>query len=117
MKTPENIRRYERTKTDFPAVLTWPDPSGQSRSVDARSLNLSKSGLLVICGEAITPGTLVYVQGTKYSILGQAYVRRCSAHNAGYALGLEFTGETSSTIRVSTAKRLDYYELLQISRN
>lgn len=110
-------RREQRRFTNVMFAIVWQDPRGKTRSVRARGINLSKSGMRVDSAEEIPPGTPVCLQAERHNLTGRATVRNCLRRGSNFVVGLEFTEETQRAVRVPLLDTIDYYEALQVSPN
>lgn len=110
-------RREQRRFTNAMFSVVWHDARGQSRSIRARGLNVSKSGMRIESVEELAPGAPVSVQAEHHELSGRATVRNCTRRGSGYVIGLEFSEETKRTVRLPLVDAVDYYEVLQVSQN
>jgi hypothetical protein len=86
-------------------------------SAQAEGVDLSDSGISLKSSVELLPGLAVFIQGQDGHPKGYGVVRHCTAHDAGFVIGLEYNEETRKTIKPPASGAIDYYELLQISPN
>jgi len=110
-------RKEQRRFTNAMIAVAWQDERSQSRSIRARGLNVSKSGMRVESNEEIHLGALVSVQAERHELSGRATVRNCTRRGSAYVVGLEFSEETKRTLRLPLVDAIDFYEVLQVSQN
>jgi curved DNA-binding protein len=110
-------RKEQRRFTNAMLAVTWQDTRGQSRSIRARGLNVSKSGMRIEASEELRPGAPVSLRAERHELSGQATVRNCMQRGSAYLVGLEFSEETKRTLRLPLVDAIDYYEVLQVSPN
>ena len=110
-------RREQRRFTNAMFAVVWEDGHGQTKSMRARGLNVSKSGMRVESSEELAPGAVVNLQAERHDLTGRATVRNCARRGSGFVVGLEFSEETKRTLRLPLMDAIDYYEVLQVSRN
>ena len=110
-------RRTLRQLFDCALEISWQDGNGDKRTMAARAIDVSNTGIRVESGEAIALQTDVHVRADRYGLTGETSVRHCSRRGSKYLLGLEFNGETGAGAAEDTEAFVDYYELLQISPN
>lgn len=110
-------RKEPRRFTNAMFAVVWQDARGQSRSIRARGLNISKSGMRIESAEQIDPGAHVTVQAERHQLSGRAFVRNCTRRGSNFLIGLEFSEETKGTVRLPLVDAIDYYEVLQVSQN
>jgi hypothetical protein len=78
-------RRDVRFPADVAAAITVP-----LGTLEGRSLNLSRGGASLLLPEPVTCGTLVLIRFPMIDRSAFAHVRRCSAHEDKYEVGLQF---------------------------
>jgi hypothetical protein len=110
-------RKEPRRFTNAMFAVVWQDARGQSRSIRARGLNVSKSGMRIESAEQLDPGAPVSVQAERHQLSGKAFVRNCTRRGSNFLIGLEFSEETKRTVRLPLVDAIDYYEVLQVSQN
>ncbi|MFN7993890.1 MAG: DnaJ domain-containing protein [Bryobacteraceae bacterium] len=110
-------RREQRRHTNAMFALTWQDAKGKSRTLRARGLNVSKSGMRVETSEEFKPGDEISLRGERHDLSGKATVRNCARRGSYFVIGVEFAEETKNTITLPLADAVDYYEVLQVSPN
>lgn len=77
-------------------VISW-QSQGFTKSQRVQGINVSDSGVQVMCAEPMEVRSIVYLKSPAYESLGNASVRFCRRTGMKYQVGLEF----------STAKQLD----------
>jgi hypothetical protein len=110
-------RKEQRRFTNAMFALTWRDARGQNRSIRARGLNVSKSGMRLESAEELDPGVPVSLRAERHELNGRATVRNCAQRGSAYLVGLEFSEETKQTLRLPLVDAVDFYEVLQVSQN
>ncbi len=113
---PDN-RKEQRRFTNAMFAVAWQDARGQSRSIRARGLNVSKSGMRIESSEELHPGAPVSLQAERHELSGKAFVRNCTRRGSDFVIGLEFSEETKRTVKLPLVDAIDYYEVLQVSQN
>jgi hypothetical protein len=109
-------RRKQRHIFDCALEISWRGSDGSSRSVNARSIDLSDSGICVESSVPIELLTDVHLRAERYGLTGSAVVSRSTRRGSKYILGLEFKSEAADDAGEAELF-VDYYELLQISPN
>jgi DnaJ domain/PilZ domain len=110
-------RREPRRFTNVMFTIAWKDARGQTRSLRARGVNVSKCGMRVEANQEIKPGAAICIQAERHNLTGTATVRNCVQRGGAYILGLEFSEETRRIVRLPLLDSLDFYEVLQVSPN
>jgi hypothetical protein len=110
-----NMRQEPRYPAKEPYSICWQDQNGLTRSVQARGMDLSRSGVGFRCAAELPVGTTVFVQAAGGSPAGYGTVRHCVFTGADYTIGLEFQEETKGAFSSHIDDGTDYYEFLQIS--
>ena len=110
-------RKEQRRFTNAMFAVVWQDAHGQSHSIRARGLNVSKSGLRIECAEEPNPGALVSLRAERHELSGKATVHNCMRRGSAYVVGLEFSEDTKRSLRLPLVDAVDYYEVLQVSQN
>jgi hypothetical protein len=110
-------RREQRRFTNAMFAISWQDARGQSRSLRARGMNVSKSGIRIESTEQLDAGASVSLQAERHELTGRATVRNCTRRGSNFVIGLEFSEETKRTVRLPLVDAIDYYEVLQVSQN
>lgn len=110
-------RKEQRRFTNAVIAVAWQDQRGQSRSVRARGLNVSKSGMRIESSEELPLDALVSLQAERHELNGKATVRNCTRRGSAYVVGLEFSEETKRSLRLPLVDAIDFYEVLQVSQN
>jgi hypothetical protein len=113
----QDKRREQRRFTNAMFDVSFQDNHGQTKSLRARGLNLSKSGMRIESAEELTLGAPVSLQAERHNLNGKATVRNCARRGTGFVIGLEFAEETKQTVELPLVDAVDYYEVLQVSRN
>jgi curved DNA-binding protein len=113
-----NMRREPRNPSKKTYSISWPDESGLTHSAEVQGLDVSQSGVEILCSVEVRPGTSVYIQAQGGHPTGYSVVRHCTRRKDSYIIGLELdevakkTGEGPPTHGAT-----DHYEFLQISPN
>jgi hypothetical protein len=110
-------RKEQRRFTNAMFAVAWQDIRGQQRTIRARGLNVSKSGMRIESCEEIHPGAPVTLRAERHELSATGLVRNCTQRGSGYVVGLEFSEETKRTLRLPLVDAVDYYEVLQVSQN
>ncbi|MGA2132335.1 MAG: DnaJ domain-containing protein [Bryobacteraceae bacterium] len=110
-------RRDQRRFTNAMFAISWQDARGQNRSVRARGMNVSKSGIRIESTEELDAGSTVNLQAERHDLAGRATVRNCTRRGSNFVIGLEFSEETKRMVRLPMVDSIDYYEVLQVSQN
>jgi hypothetical protein len=79
-------RLHARSSIERKVRLCWIDGQG-NRVLDARTIDISRFGMLVETEKAIPSGTLVSVH-TNATLIGRACVRHCTPKGSKYRIGL-----------------------------
>ena len=112
----ENKTRCQtRVSTEFTILLKWVDECGARNQVEARGVDVSKSGARVMVREPIQTGTAIRVDAPKFNVSGAGTVRYCTRKGNLYSIGIQFSAEAASSVYVPPPPLPDYYEVLQIS--
>jgi hypothetical protein len=110
-------RSDQRRFTNVMFAVAWQDAGGRTKTARVRGVNVSKSGVRVEASEEIKPGATVTLQAERHALTGEATVRHCSRCGSGYVIGLEFSEQTKRSVQLPLGDAIDYYEVLQVSRN
>jgi len=111
-----NMRRDQRRIAQGKYSICWRDENGLSNSAEAQGVDLSNSGIRVMCTEEIAPGKEVFIEAPDGPPSGYGIVRHCTRLDGGYCFGIEFHDDAKGTVTSSpAASSIDYYEFLQIS--
>ena len=110
-----NNRREPRKNTSAAYSISWPDQAGHMKSVEVQSLDLSNSGIGIICAVELPLGTSVYLESKNGPVRGHFTVRHCMPKDSSYCIGLELDKSAVTTNPTASGADFDYYEFLQIS--
>lgn len=110
-----NHRRESRRASKARYSLCWRDPSGETRSAEVESHDLSPSGLRVNSPLTLEPGLTVFFECKESNLSGYCTVRYSNSSGDTYSIGLEFDKKSQPASPESTHSDIDYYEFLQIS--
>jgi hypothetical protein len=110
-----NMRREPRQMGRHTYTLCWESHDSKSLSVEARGVDISRSGIRVVSPRKLPVDTLVFIQAHGTTLAGYAVVRHCSPQGDDYAIGLALNDETKATVTLGDADDVDYYAFLQIS--
>jgi len=107
-------RRREPRRLGGPTYsLCWRPQDGRMRSIEARGLDFSRSGIGLISSLPLPMTTVVFIRfGT---LNGYGVVRHCTPHADGYAIGLELNEETKVMAPYADDADIDYYAFLQVN--
>ena len=87
-----NDERQRRLHSRIPAnarlQLHWHDVRAGQRQVPARSVDISKFGVLVEVERSIPTGTIVVVYTTQGAVVGRGSVRHSTPKGLNYLVGL-----------------------------
>jgi len=86
-----NLRRHHRTAARSIVKLMWKDPLGNEKFTNARTLDVSESGMRVEVPERIPERSYVTFRADELSLHGRASVRSCHGKGLKYIVGLEFS--------------------------
>ncbi|HKW99191.1 MAG TPA: PilZ domain-containing protein [Bryobacteraceae bacterium] len=87
---PAEQRIHQRLPVNYRfSVYSDASQAGQ-RSMIARGINMSKSGVLIETSEPIPVGTVVYIRTSELGLMGAATVRHCTPKGSKFRLGLHF---------------------------
>jgi hypothetical protein len=83
-----NRRFHQRIAVNTQLFLCCDDRKGGRRRIRAHAVDVSKSGILIQAEEAVTAGTVVYLQNADFHAVGRASVRHCTQKGLKYSIGL-----------------------------
>src|SRR5579859_6411919 len=89
----QDLREELRRPKNGNYSLAWRDRNGNASSVEARGIDVSKSGVGVECLRELKPGLLVYVQAKDGSVDGECVVVHCTPKGLRFHIGMEFREE------------------------
>lgn len=92
MRAEANNRRYPRFARPGKVRLHWRDRGGCTFQINARCLDISRTGVKLEIARAIEPLTLVNLHSPEFRIAGVAVVRHCDRKGLGWVAGLQFAG-------------------------
>jgi curved DNA-binding protein len=110
-------RREQRYPLDCLATLTWGDQQGQSRSLQAKALDISDSGVRIEASERIEVQSVLDIWIERYDTSGSAVVLHCTRRGSRFVLGLKFSSVDGRVKSEGKDGTVDYYDLLQVSPN
>jgi hypothetical protein len=84
----EKRRLHSRIPATARLQLHWHDVRAGQRQVPARSVDISKFGVLVEVERSIPTGTLVAVCTTQGVVVGRGSIRHCRPKGLNYLVGL-----------------------------
>jgi hypothetical protein len=90
MSKDRDIRRHKRSKHIATVRLSWQDRFGNEKFTEARSFDISESGLRIEVPEPVPLKSYVTLHAERLGIRGRASVRYCARVGIKYVLGLEF---------------------------
>jgi hypothetical protein len=86
-----HMRRHPRQPFAGMVQVSWKDPRGLVKSVQAKCLDLSAEGARLETDFPMPARTRVTLYSAKYGGLGAASVRHCQRQGMRYSIGIEFT--------------------------
>jgi hypothetical protein len=111
------MRRHARQPLHCEISITWKDRAGNTRTLQARGVDVSESGARIETTEPVEPQSRVYLRAEQYGLTGSVVVRHCARQGSKYILGLEFDSVRKAAAMQDEEDAVDYYEVLQISPN
>ena len=84
----EKRRLHSRIPANARLQLHWHDVRAGQRQVPARTVNISKFGVLVEVERSIPTGTIVAVSTTQGVVVGRGSIRHCSPNGLNYLVRL-----------------------------
>jgi len=85
------LRRHVRLRYDGVLRVSWKDPRGLIKKVQARCVDLSAEGACLETDTPIPPRTSIILESPRHGNLGAASVRHCVRDALKYTIGVEFT--------------------------
>ena len=85
------LRRHNRMDTKAAVQIMWKDQLGNDKFTNARTLDVSESGIRVEVPERIPERSYVTFRVDELSLHGTASVRSCNGKGLKYIVGLEFS--------------------------
>ncbi len=110
-----NMRREPRHVGRQTYTLVWQLADGASRSIEARGIDISRSGIRVSTSLSVPVDTVVFIQSHGDTLAGYSVVRHCTPHGERFAIGLAFNDETKATVGCQDGTDIDYYSFLQVN--
>lgn len=110
-----NMRREPRRLSRQTYTLCWQPEGGKTCSVEARGIDLSRSGICVSSPRSVPLETVVFLEAQGGKLTGYGLVRHCTPIGEAHAIGIAFNEETKATVCFSEDAVVDYYTFLQIS--
>jgi hypothetical protein len=89
----QDRRRHPRIPYTGPIRLAWEDASGETLYVQARCLDVSRSGLRVEVSTAIPVRATVLLNADQIKLSGAARVKDSMRRGSKFILGLELNGK------------------------
>lgn len=86
-----NIRRHPRDTVNTPLQIMWKDRDGNDKYTNARSLDVSESGMRVEVPEPLPERSYVILRADALKLHGTASVRSCMHKGTKFVVGLEFS--------------------------
>ena len=87
---PIDHRRHPRIPFREMVRVSWEDRGGHLCMVRGKTIDRSKTGLVLETTDPIEPRTFLQVQVERQGLLGMACVRHCAPKGLRYVVGLEF---------------------------
>lgn len=110
-----DLRREQRHVAKAAYSVCWHAQDGQENSAQARGLDLSNSGVGILCPAELRLGTVVFIQAQEGHPTGYGVVRHCGRRPPNYIIGIELNAEARKAAAPAAEEPVDYYEFLQIS--
>jgi hypothetical protein len=82
----------------------WADAPGHTRYVQAKSLDISQSGIRIEAPEPIAVSTSLWLRADSINLAGSAVVKHVSRHGSVYIVGLELSESVSKQALALTRK-------------
>ncbi|MCS7026430.1 MAG: PilZ domain-containing protein [Bryobacteraceae bacterium] len=103
MNAKPGLRRFERTKVQSRALLSFTGVHGHPVVVRAKVLDASGSGARLEAEAPVEPQTYVQIRVQSPPFAATASVRYCVRHKMDYCLGVEFVGGSKwpSSVEIS----------------
>ena len=86
-----NLRRHERDACESILQIVWRDREGEEKYTNARTLDVSESGMRIEVPEPLPERSYVTLRADKLGLHGSASVRSCVRKGTRYLVGLEFS--------------------------
>jgi hypothetical protein len=84
-------RKHDRSRAVATVMVLWEDAAGREKFANARSFDISETGLCVELPEGVPLRSFVTLRADHFGIQGRAQVRHCSRKGVKYLIGLEFS--------------------------
>jgi curved DNA-binding protein CbpA len=110
-----NARKEPRNRCRKKYAISWQGEDGLTHSAQAQGVDLSPSGVGILCAETMQPSLTVYIQDHDNQLAGHSVVRHCTPRAGEFFVGLELNEATKETVALPSDESTDYYEFLQIS--
>ena len=88
-----NRRKFDRQPIQGAVSLNTRDRYGQITTQIGTCMDVSMSGIAVLCQEPLVPNADAYFHSEANSIQGFGLIRYCKPENGGYRVGLELKAE------------------------
>jgi len=88
-------RADERRLMNCAVQVSWTTSSGETRTLRAKCLDVSRQGARLECEQPIDLRTNVYLQAPIQGLMGNATVRYCTRAGLKYRIGLLFGSAAS----------------------
>jgi hypothetical protein len=86
-----DLRRHPRIEINTELQLMWKDRDGNEKYTNAKTINVSESGLNVEVPEPLPERSYVILRVDKLNLHGTASVRSCRPKKTRFVVGLEFS--------------------------
>jgi hypothetical protein len=86
------MRRQQRNEESAVVQVMWTDRLGNEKFANARTVDISESGMRIEVPEQIPERSYVVLRSEKLGVNGTASVRSCMRKQAKFLIGLEFSG-------------------------
>jgi hypothetical protein len=91
MTSKGTLRRHERNEQSAVVQIMWKDRNGADKYANARTLDISESGMRIEVPEPLQERSYVTLRADKLKLNGTASVRTCIRKGTRYWVGLEFS--------------------------
>jgi len=85
-----DCRFHGRFKINNRVTLSGEDVTGKTWTIHGRGVDMSRLGARIETADPIAPGSFVFIQVQKLSLMGGAIVKYCVRRGLKYKIGLEF---------------------------
>jgi len=93
-----NKRFHDRLPVKYRFTILVDTIREGQRCIQARGINMSKSGALVETTEPLRISSQVYIRALGLGLMGAACVRHCTVKGSKYRIGLHFPGPLTRSL-------------------